>query len=153
MLLYITHTTTYHYAPQVNMAQHMAHLLPHSSAAQTVSEAELHISPEPASRNDAVDVYGNVRSFFSLPVAHDTLRITAQSTVDTHFMDYPPEQALATPPGKKCVNIFCTTQARPGTRPPSLCLPRPMCSTTPTLPTTPAPASHPTALCWWRLAI
>jgi transglutaminase-like putative cysteine protease len=106
MLLYITHTTTYHYAPQVNMAQHMAHLLPHSSAAQTVSEAELHINPEPASRNDAVDVYGNVRSFFSLPVAHDTLRITAQSTVDTHFMDYPPEQALATPAWEKVREHF-----------------------------------------------
>ncbi len=106
MLLYITHTTTYHYAPQVNMAQHMAHLLPHSSAAQTVSKAELHISPEPASRNDAVDVYGNVRSFFSLPVAHDTLRITAQSTVDTHFMDYPPEQALATPAWEKVREHF-----------------------------------------------
>ena len=106
MLLYITHTTTYHYAPQVNMAQHMAHLLPHSSAAQTVSEAELHISPEPASRNDAVDVYGNVRSFFSLPMAHDTLSITAKSTVDTHFMDYPPEQALATPAWEKVREHF-----------------------------------------------
>ncbi len=71
-----------------------------------MGEEELQTSPEPASRNDAVDVYGNVRSFFSLPVAHDTLRITAQSAVDTHFMDYPPEQALATPAWEKVREHF-----------------------------------------------
>jgi hypothetical protein len=48
MLLYITHTTTYHYVPQVNTAQHMAHLLPRDSATQSVHQAELHITPTPA---------------------------------------------------------------------------------------------------------
>ena len=101
MLLHITHTTTYRYDPQVSTAQHMVHLLPYSSETQTVSEASLHISPEPASRKDAVDVYGNVRTFFSLPVAHDVLTITAHSVVDTHFLPYPPVQALNTPTWEK----------------------------------------------------
>ena len=101
MLLHITHTTTYRYDPQVSTAQHMVHVLPHSSDTQTVSEASLHISPEPASRNDAVDVYGNVRTFFSLPVAHEVLTITAHSVVDTHFLPYPPAQALDTPAWEK----------------------------------------------------
>ena len=101
MLLHITHTTTYRYDPLVSTAQHMVHVLPHSSETQTVSESSLHISPEPASRNDAVDVYGNVRTFFSLPVAHEVLTITAHSVVDTHFLPYPPAQALDTPAWEK----------------------------------------------------
>jgi len=97
MLLYITHTTTYHYEPQVNTAQHMAHLLPRDGAAQTVEQATLSVTPTPAATSQHVDVFGNYRTFFSLPVAHDTLSITANSTVQTHFMAYPPEQASDTP--------------------------------------------------------
>lgn len=84
MLLQITHTTTYHYTPQVNTAQHMAHLLPRTLTSQTVRQAELSISPTPAARGEHVDVYGNPRTFFSLPTAHTELNITATSLVETH---------------------------------------------------------------------
>ena len=84
MLLQITHVTTYRYAPQVNTAQHMAHLNPRATPAQTVIDSSLHITPEPATRRDAMDVYGNGRTFFSIPAAHDVLRIEARSTVHTH---------------------------------------------------------------------
>ena len=97
MRLHITHTTTYHYVPQVNTAQHMAHLLPTTMATQTVQHAELLITPTPAVTSTHGDVFGNNRTFFSLPVAHDTLSITAKSTVETHFVSYPPEHALTTP--------------------------------------------------------
>ncbi len=97
MRLHITHTTTYRYEPQVNTAQHMAHLLPRDSASQSVHQAVLHITPTPAATSTHVDVFGNNRTFFSLPVVHDTLSITAQSTVETHFIPYSPEQAHATP--------------------------------------------------------
>lgn len=106
MFLHITHTTTYRYDPQVSTAQHMVHLLPHSSATQTVSHAELLVKPEPASRNDVVDVYGNIRTFFSLPVAHEVLTITAHSVVDTHFLAYPPALALQTPAWEKVRDHF-----------------------------------------------
>jgi transglutaminase-like putative cysteine protease len=106
MLLHITHTTTYRYDPEVSTAQHMVHLLPHSSETQTVSKALLHINPAPVNRNDAVDIYGNVRTFFSLPVAHKVLTITAQSVVDTHFLPYPPDQALETPAWEKVREHF-----------------------------------------------
>ena len=89
MLLHITHTTTYHYTPQVNTAQHMAHLLPRNLASQTVRQAELSISPTPAARSEHVDVYGNPRTFFSLPTAHTELSITATSWVETHSIDTP----------------------------------------------------------------
>ncbi len=106
MQLLITHTTTYHYVPQVNTAQHMAHLIPRNGPAQTVQNAELHITPTPAASSDLVDVFGNHRTFFSLPVAHDTLSITAKSTVETHFMPYPVEQALETPAWEKVREHF-----------------------------------------------
>jgi transglutaminase-like putative cysteine protease len=106
MLLHITHTTTYEYVPQVNTAQHMAHLLPREGVAQTVQKAELHISPTPVATSTQVDVFGNKRTFFSLPVAHDTLSITAKSVVETHFMPYPPEQALETPAWEKVREHF-----------------------------------------------
>jgi transglutaminase-like putative cysteine protease len=89
MLLHITHTTTYHYTPQVNTAQHMAHLLPRNLVSQTVKQAELSISPTPAARSEHVDVYGNQRTFFSLPNAHTELCITATSWVETHSTDTP----------------------------------------------------------------
>jgi transglutaminase-like putative cysteine protease len=84
MLLHITHTTTYHYTPQVNTAQHMAHLLPRNLLSQTVRQAQLSISPAPSARSEHVDVFGNVRTFFSLPTAHTELNITATSWVETH---------------------------------------------------------------------
>ena len=97
MLLHITHTTRYHYAPQVETAQHMAHLLPRSLPSQTVHAAELVITPSPHVRSDSVDAFGNVRTFFSLPQPHEVMLIEARSSVDTHFMAYPPENAKRTP--------------------------------------------------------
>lgn len=106
MLLYITHTTTYHYAPQVNTAQHMAHLLPREDASQTVQSSELVITPTPAATSNHIDVFGNNRTFFSLPVAHDRLSITAKSVVETHFVPYPPDQALDSPAWEKVREHF-----------------------------------------------
>jgi transglutaminase-like putative cysteine protease len=83
MELRVLHTTTYHYTPQVHMAQHMAHLLPRDTATQTVTSAELQIQPAPAARRDALDVHGNHRTFFSLPTAHDSLCVQASSQVRT----------------------------------------------------------------------
>ena len=106
MLLHITHTTTYHYAPQVNTAQHMAHLLPRDASSQTVHAAQMHITPEPQTCSEHVDVFGNKRTFFSLPVAHDTLRIVATSAVETHFIPFAPELAAHTPAWEKVRDHF-----------------------------------------------
>lgn len=83
MRLHILHTTTYHYVPPVDTAQHMAHLLPRHTPNQVVEQADLRIDPTPAARRDAIDVYGNTRSFFSLPSRHERLCIEASSTVHT----------------------------------------------------------------------
>ena len=83
MLLRILHRTTYAYPGSVNMAQHMAHLTPLNTAGQTLHEHTLRISPEPAARTQTVDVFGNLRTFFSLQAPHDTLSVEADSLVET----------------------------------------------------------------------
>ncbi len=83
MELRILHTTTYRYQGSVDMAQHMVHLSPLDTATQTVRAHMLTITPEPASRSQTTDAFGNLRKFFSLQSPHETLTVTADSTVLT----------------------------------------------------------------------
>ena len=106
MLLHVLHTTAYHYAPQVETAQHMAHLLPRSMPSQTVRNADLNITPTPAARSDHIDVFGNMRSFFSLPVAHASLQIVASSLVETHRSMFDPDHIAQTPAWEKVREHF-----------------------------------------------
>lgn len=92
MRLRVTHETEYDYSPAVKDAQHMAHLCPRATAVQRVLAHALHIGPEPQRRVNAEDVFGNVRTFFSLPFSHERLCVRAQSLVETAA---PP----AAPPG------------------------------------------------------
>jgi transglutaminase-like putative cysteine protease len=83
MQLQVTHETRYAYTPAVETAQHMAHLKPRNTATQQLVSHALHISPEPAQHTEALDIYGNTRTFFSLQAAHDELVVRAQSVVAT----------------------------------------------------------------------
>lgn len=83
MLLRILHRTLYRYQGSVNMAQHMAHLTPLNTEGQTRHEHSLRISPEPAARAQTLDVFGNLRTFFSLQTPHDALTVEADSLVET----------------------------------------------------------------------
>jgi transglutaminase-like putative cysteine protease len=83
MLLRITHETHYDYMPAVKTAQHMAHLQPCNTASQTLLHHSLHITPEPSEQSASTDVFGNTRSFFSLPSSHDSLTVVADSLVRT----------------------------------------------------------------------
>lgn len=94
MLLRVTHETAYDYAPPVRTAQHMAHLKPVHNGQQQLLEHRITIEPAPAQQTEAVDVYGNTRTFFSLQAAHETLRVVADSLVST-TAPAEPESALA----------------------------------------------------------
>lgn len=83
MLLQVVHETRYDYAPPVKTAQHMAHLQPANTATQRLLRHSLEIHPRPAQQSEAVDVYGNKRTFFSLRTAHDELLVMATSLVET----------------------------------------------------------------------
>jgi transglutaminase-like putative cysteine protease len=72
----------------------MVHLTPVNTAAQQVLAHALHITPEPASRSQTTDVFGNRRTFFSLQTPHDTLVVEADSVVETRA----PRSLPASPP-------------------------------------------------------
>ena len=84
MLLRVLHQTHYRYQSPVVLAQHLAHLHPSSSAAQTVLSHRLTISPAPALRNDSLDAFGNQQTFFALQSPHESLVVLADSLVQTH---------------------------------------------------------------------
>jgi transglutaminase-like putative cysteine protease len=94
MKLRVIHRTTYRYQSAIDLAQHMVHLSPVDTAFQRVRSHKLHITPEPASRSETTDVFGNRRTFFSLQAPHDTLSVEADSEVDT----LPPRALPDAPP-------------------------------------------------------
>ncbi|APW37610.1 transglutaminase [Rhodoferax koreense] len=83
MQLQITHETHYRYSPPVETAQHIAHLRPLTTATQQLLRHTLTITPTPAQQTQSLDVYGNMRSFFSLQASHDALSVVADSLVVT----------------------------------------------------------------------
>ena len=89
MHLQVTHETRYDYLPPVEVAQHMSHLQPLTTATQTLLSHALHITPEPAQHLRTVDVYGNTRCFFSLQTAHSQLQVVAHSRVATSARSLP----------------------------------------------------------------
>lgn len=83
MLLRVIHETVYEYDPAVSNAQHVAHLRPIDTAAQRLLQHILHIDPPAAQCTQVVDVFGNTRTFFSLPFTHESLRVRAESLLET----------------------------------------------------------------------
>ena len=83
MILRVLHTTRYHYQASVDRAQHMVHLSPVDADCQRVLSHTLRIAPEPAARSLTTDVFGNLRTFFSLQAPHDTLTVEADSLIET----------------------------------------------------------------------
>jgi transglutaminase-like putative cysteine protease len=83
MLLEITHDTHYSYDPNVEIAQHLAHLKPASMGSQRVLKTGIEVSPEPSWSEESIDNYGNICTFFSLQNRHSNLSIVAKSLIET----------------------------------------------------------------------
>lgn len=83
MRLRITHETRYDYSPAVEHALHMVHLKPPTTPCQERIDHDLEIYPAPAVLREAVDIYGNVRSFFEISETHESLIVRATSLVQT----------------------------------------------------------------------
>lgn len=86
MRLSIVHETHYEYTPPVDVAQHIACLQPRQTEAQQLLLHALSITPHPSQRNNAMDVFGNHRTFVSLQIPHTELKVTATSTVLTRAL-------------------------------------------------------------------
>ncbi|MEX1166024.1 MAG: transglutaminase family protein [Hydrogenophaga sp.] len=83
MQLRILHRTHYDYQGAIDMAQHLVHLSPGQTATQQLLSHSLMVMPEPAARSQTVDVFGNLRTFFSLQSSHDFLTVQADTVVET----------------------------------------------------------------------
>ena len=79
--LRVVHETTYRYSSRVDVAYHLACLMPQSGHAQQVADAEIAIEPRPAQQATSVDAFGNLRTYFALFTAHDVLRVRVESRV------------------------------------------------------------------------
>ena len=83
MKLQLTHETRYDYTPAVETAQHMAYLRPLQTDTQRLLSHRLRVNPVPVQLSESLDVFGNLRTFFSLQRTHRQLTITAESVVHT----------------------------------------------------------------------
>lgn len=82
MRLAITHETRYRYSPQVQTAQHVAHLQPSHTPCQEVLSHRMHIEPEAKVRHH-IDAFCNHRAYWALTHPHDGLMVRAHSELDT----------------------------------------------------------------------
>ncbi|WP_248738517.1 transglutaminase family protein [Pseudomonas sp. MWU12-2029] len=78
----ILHDTCYHYDSPVSLAQQLAHLWPRECAWQRCTERQLLISPEPTTRRDEQDVFGNPLTRLAFERPHDELQVNARLTVE-----------------------------------------------------------------------
>jgi len=78
----IFHDTCYHYDSPVSLAQQLAHLWPRECPWQRCTEQQLLISPEPTTRRDELDVFGNPLTRLAFERPHDALQVNARLTVE-----------------------------------------------------------------------
>ena len=78
----ILHDTHYHYDSPVSLAQQLAHLWPRACAWQRCTAQQLQISPEPTSRRDELDVFGNPLTRLAFERPHDELLVNASLMIE-----------------------------------------------------------------------
>lgn len=78
----VEHATTYTYPAGATLCSNIAHLQLRTTPTQAVRSSEIVIDPVPDDRSDAVDVFGNLRTHFSVERPHDRLVVTGRSVVD-----------------------------------------------------------------------
>ena len=83
VLLHVVHETSYRYLPAVENAQHVVVLKPGQRNGQKLLRYALRVDPVPAQLHEAIDVYGNVRCYFSFQASHERLTVVADSIVST----------------------------------------------------------------------
>lgn len=88
MRLSISHETRYRYGRRVDTSHHQGHLSPLTGAQQTVLSHQLLIDPAPRATDasEHLDVWGNRISRWYLAQAHDCLRVSAYTQVETHTL-------------------------------------------------------------------
>lgn len=106
MLLEIIHNTEYIYEPNVEIAQHLSHLIPKESETQKVIKSGLIVSPTPDWETERVDFHGNKCNYFGIQTRHSELLIQANSIIQTHISDKDAVAPNETPEWEKVQQFF-----------------------------------------------
>jgi transglutaminase-like putative cysteine protease len=77
----IVHRTAYKYKYSVALGNHVACLTPRTLTHQHCRDTKLLIDPEPSTKSDRLDYYGNRLSFFTIQEPHKQLVVEASSEV------------------------------------------------------------------------
>jgi transglutaminase-like putative cysteine protease len=95
MIYRIVHRTTYKYKYPVSVGNHVACLTPRSLPNHQLARSELRIQPQPATRTERVDYFGNLLCFFTVHEPHKELVVEARSEVIMNGSAPPwPQQSL-----------------------------------------------------------
>lgn len=82
MRLVITHDNRYRYMPQVQTAQHVAHLQPADTPCQKVISHRIQLDPDALVVHN-IDAFLNHRAYWALTHPHDGLMVRAHSEIET----------------------------------------------------------------------
>ncbi len=86
----VSHRTTYEYGGPVEQSYNEAHLRPRATGHQRCQWHTLEIDPEPISRSEYVDAFGNAVTVFVVAGGFRRLSVTATSEVSVHRTPLPP---------------------------------------------------------------
>ena len=120
MIYRIVHRTTYKYKYPVSVGNHVACLTPRSLPNHQLARSELRIQPQPATRTEREDYFGNLLCFFTVQEPHKELVVEAHSEVTMNGNAYAWPQRRSH--GKRQSSCCPTIKALPGSRPTSLAL-------------------------------
>ena len=86
----VSHRTTYEYSGPVEQSYNEAHLRPRATDRQQCDFHTLEIDPEPTSRSEYVDSFGNTVTTFMVEGGFERLSVTATSDVTVYQTPPPP---------------------------------------------------------------
>ncbi|MDP9175571.1 MAG: transglutaminase family protein [Planctomycetota bacterium] len=85
----ITHSTEYYYGDQVPLCHNVLHLKPRPTPRQILISHSVGITPNPLSRSERTDFFGNPFTWFTLQEPHDRLKIVARSEPEVFAFEPP----------------------------------------------------------------
>lgn len=98
MRYHVLHVTEYEYERNVTLSQQLLHMTPRDFAYQHCLNHQIQVAPAPNESADHTDYFGNFGHYFSIFSPHETLKVTADFTVE--LTPRPNLQSLASLPWK-----------------------------------------------------
>lgn len=85
----VRHTTRYSYGAPVSDGQNSTVVLPRQTQWQQIERSSIAISPDPSWSTERSDWFGNRVVDFAIETLHDTLEVTAESSVEVFVPSLP----------------------------------------------------------------